>query len=622
MTDEAARSLLQVVPINDRVCRTDWMEFDRALRGFKGLYGRTVDFFPALFRSSDRRVNLNKARDWWKKREKTAVSLANPAQQKFATSRQRVRHQFVVKALGREGITMCVLLKGGSDARILCPMLIFKNKSSNYPILNLPDTTLGVCYRTSPSAFINGRLMAEWLRESRCWGTGGPFTNSRVLWMDNSSGHCGGEVEDAAREFRTKVKYFPPNATDKVQPADRFPIQRIKEHWRLKLANPGKKFFLELAAECIRLVNLEKNKNGDNWAKKSMIQCGLDVSRDGVWKVDQLSKELKQIIAFYPDAFEEGMTDEAARSLLQVVPINDRVCRTDWMEFDRALRGFKGLYGRTVDFFPALFRSSDRRVNLNKARDWWKKREKTAVSLANPAQQKFATSRQRVRHQFVVKALGREGITMCVLLKGGSDARILCPMLIFKNKSSNYPILNLPDTTLGVCYRTSPSAFINGRLMAEWLRESRCWGTGGPFTNSRVLWMDNSSGHCGGEVEDAAREFRTKVKYFPPNATDKVQPADRFPIQRIKEHWRLKLANPGKKFFLELAAECIRLVNLEKNKNGDNWAKKSMIQCGLDVSRDGVWKVDQLSKELKQIIAFYPDAFEEGYRQCAMFANL
>ncbi|RLN96449.1 hypothetical protein BBJ28_00024737 [Nothophytophthora sp. Chile5] len=122
-------------------------------------------------------------------------------------------------------------------------------------------------------------------------------------------------------------------------------------------------------------------------------------------------------------------------------------------------------------------------------------------------------------------------------------------------------------------------------------------------------------------------------------------PADRFPIQRIKEHWRRlaerrnmdairkgdwktgtsssgKLANPGKKFFLELAAECIRLVNLEKDKNGDNWAKKSMVQCGLDVPRDGVWKIEQLSRELKEIVALYPDAFEEGYNQGAAYASI
>ncbi|KAE9014734.1 hypothetical protein PR003_g15549 [Phytophthora rubi] len=119
---------------------------------------------------------------------------------------------------------MCVLLKGGSDARILCPMLIFKNKASSYPMQNLPDKISGVCYRTSPSAFINGRLMCEWLREPRCWGPGGPFASSRVLWMDNASGHCGDGVGDTARELGTKVKLFPANATDKVQPADRFLI--------------------------------------------------------------------------------------------------------------------------------------------------------------------------------------------------------------------------------------------------------------------------------------------------------------------------------------------------------------------------------------------------------------
>eukprot|EP00644_Phytophthora_capsici_P001836 jgi/Phyca11/108009/e_gw1.14.752.1 len=152
-------------------------------------------------------------------------------------------------------------------------MLIFKNKSSSYPIQWLPDSVKGVCYRSSPSAFINGRLMTEWLEEPRCWGPGGPFASSRTLWMDNASGH--------------------------FQPADRFPIQRTKEHWRRlcelrnmeairngdwkqgasssgKLANPGKVFF-KLAIECIELVNSEKNAYGFDWTKTYMVQCGLDV---------------------------------------------------------------------------------------------------------------------------------------------------------------------------------------------------------------------------------------------------------------------------------------------------------------------------------------------------------
>ncbi|KAE8959921.1 hypothetical protein PR003_g31502 [Phytophthora rubi] len=73
MADEEPRSLQQVVPVCDRVRCTDWMGLDKALHGSKGMYGRAVDFFPALFRSSDRRVNMNKARDWWNKRDHTAA---------------------------------------------------------------------------------------------------------------------------------------------------------------------------------------------------------------------------------------------------------------------------------------------------------------------------------------------------------------------------------------------------------------------------------------------------------------------------------------------------------------------------------------------------------------------
>lgn len=107
--------------------------------------------------------------------------------------------------------------------------------------------------------------------------------------------------------------------------------------------------------------------------------------------------------------FKTGMVEEVPRKLQQVVPLCDRVRCTDWMELDQALRGSKGLYGRTIDFFPSLFRSSDRRVNMNKARDWWKKRVDTATSLEDPKQLKYASGRQRIRHQFVVKALDGRG---------------------------------------------------------------------------------------------------------------------------------------------------------------------------------------------------------------------
>jgi hypothetical protein len=99
---------------------------------------------------------------------------------------------------GDEGISMVVLLRGGTRARIECPMLIFKNKDSNYPIRNVPDEIkgnliiyLGVCYRTSPSGFMNNQLMAEWLTEKRIH-RGEPRNPARQIWMDNCSSHLKG----------------------------------------------------------------------------------------------------------------------------------------------------------------------------------------------------------------------------------------------------------------------------------------------------------------------------------------------------------------------------------------------------------------------------------------------
>ncbi|KAE9033720.1 hypothetical protein PR002_g8515 [Phytophthora rubi] len=209
MADDAARSLQQVVPLCDRVRCTDWMELDQALRGSNGLYGRTADFFPALFRSSDRR--------------KKQVSLEKQIQ----------IDKDVTKHMGE--------LKRQFEDGTLIPDEQYNMDESHF-VIDLDDgNTLD---------FVGAQSVKYWSIVS-----------------------------------------------------DRFPIQRIKENWcRLaerrnmeairngdwktgasssgKLANPGKMFFLKLAAECIRLVNLEKDKDGDNWTKKAMVQCGFDVPRD------------------------------------------------------------------------------------------------------------------------------------------------------------------------------------------------------------------------------------------------------------------------------------------------------------------------------------------------------
>ena len=45
-----------------------------------------------------------------------------------------------------------------------------------------------------------------------------------------------------------------------------------------KLKNPGKKWFLKLAADSVEAVNRQTDRNGVNYARKAMIRCGL--SRD------------------------------------------------------------------------------------------------------------------------------------------------------------------------------------------------------------------------------------------------------------------------------------------------------------------------------------------------------
>ena len=82
------------------------------------------------------------------------------------------------------------------------------------------------------------------------------------------------------------------------------------------------------------------------------------------------------------------------------------------------------------------------------------------------------------------------------------------------------------------------------------------------------------------------------------------------------------LQNPGKKFFLETAAECVRLVNLERDKNGINWAKKSMILCGLDIGPCGYWKVEQLGRDLGDIVTEFEEDFNKGYDDAKQSAQI
>ena len=111
------------------------------------------------------------------------------------------------------------------------PFLIFKNKDSNYPIRGVPDDVPGVSYKTGPKGWIDRRVMNVWLRERRAIA---PLSNGRqrVLFMDNRGGHAlTPQLEKALQEINTTIRFFPPNATDLLQTADSFVIQKLKAVW-------------------------------------------------------------------------------------------------------------------------------------------------------------------------------------------------------------------------------------------------------------------------------------------------------------------------------------------------------------------------------------------------------
>ena len=142
--------------------------------------------------------------------------------------------------------------------------------------------------------------MPQWLSERRIIRRL-PHDRRRVLYVDNCSGHTNTmELEKACDGINTKIKYFPPNATHLVQPCDSFVIQKIKRAWSRewetykmqmiklnkwkdssgKIANPGKTYFLKLAARCIRQVNQKRDEDGLTYARKACLLYTSPSPRD------------------------------------------------------------------------------------------------------------------------------------------------------------------------------------------------------------------------------------------------------------------------------------------------------------------------------------------------------
>ena len=58
----------------------------------------------------------------------------------------------------------------------------------------------------------------------------------------------------------------------------------------------GKVFFLELAAEAVKDVNKQRDKNGPSYSWKAMTRTGMALNLSGLWEEKQLFTDLQGII--------------------------------------------------------------------------------------------------------------------------------------------------------------------------------------------------------------------------------------------------------------------------------------------------------------------------------------
>ena len=75
-------------------------------------------------------------------------------------------------------------------------------------------------------------VFCEWLKEPRA-NLRDIQDRQKVLFLDNYNGHEVTEQASTALErLKTRLQYFPANATHLIQPCDSFVISKIKDAWR------------------------------------------------------------------------------------------------------------------------------------------------------------------------------------------------------------------------------------------------------------------------------------------------------------------------------------------------------------------------------------------------------
>ena len=64
-----------------------------------------------------------------------------------------------------------------------------------------------------------------------------------------------------------------------------------------------------MAAQVVRELNRQRDKDGLNYARKAMIRTGQSLDLDGVWREKQLFPHLQELINKHRDLYNSVLSD-------------------------------------------------------------------------------------------------------------------------------------------------------------------------------------------------------------------------------------------------------------------------------------------------------------------------
>ena len=69
---------------------------------------------------------------------------------------------------GTEGMTIGILLRGGTYAKIKSGIIVFVNSNNSCPMRGLPDDLQNLSYGSGRRGWTDRRVFTEWLKEEKC----------------------------------------------------------------------------------------------------------------------------------------------------------------------------------------------------------------------------------------------------------------------------------------------------------------------------------------------------------------------------------------------------------------------------------------------------------------------